>query len=116
MRRGSGLHLNRRHKRFHVLPEAEGIGWRAFLGVPGRGPDAAKLGEAEPENAEQGSAQPECADPRSVQKTVARNGLSLCLAVLVAAVALPLLYAHFGSLFAFMLWLRDRAHQPPPWY
>ena len=99
-------HRRGRHKRFHIRPEAKGLGYHAFPGLfgplwgfepveePRREPDeedAVQLGEAGPED---------------VERQVARTGLEWCSAILGGVVLIALIHARFGSFVAFLDWLR----------
>ena len=50
------IHHRRRHKRFHVPPEAQGVGYQNFVSLPSHGADYALRAEPKPEE-EQETAQ-----------------------------------------------------------
>ena len=82
-------HHHQRHKKFHVRPEAKGLGYRRFLGVPSA---ARRTAPAKTEQGEQVAVVAAAVEPEEIrQRRLARRGLWICagllLFVLIAATA-----------------------------
>ena len=115
-----------RHKKFHVRPEAIGIGYDLFAGV--HGDSCARsvrpsVSESESDSAcalapdAQANPEPEGAEvhplsEKEIAHTAALRGLRACLGVLACLVMLALLRAHFGSFKALGRWVLGNMPQP----